>query len=205
MKLAVTPKYINSLSMCEIFPHEWLIKSFFFVMAAFIFLPKQNIKAQITEYEIKAIFLEKFTEFVEYPGWENTPDEKGMFVIGVYGESPLYNELTEYFQDKKLKGRKTVVKQISNMNLILNCNLLFITQSEKKRINQILDNTMNKPILTVGDTEGYCEKGVLINFFLEDNKIRFEINFNAVQKSGLYMNYRLLKLAKVITPFEEGS
>jgi hypothetical protein len=62
----------------------------------------------------------------------------------------------------------------------------------------ILSCTGNKPILTVSDTKGFAEKGVLINFYMMGDKIKFEINEKAVHESGLVMSYRLLNLARIV-------
>ena len=78
------------------------------------------------------------------------------------------------------------------------CHILFISGSYKERLKEILACTRNRPILTVGDTEGFAEEGVLINFYLVGSKIKFEINEKAVQESGLVMSYRLLSLARIV-------
>ena len=56
----------------------------------------------------------------------------------------------------------------------------------------------NKPILSIGDTQGFCERGVLINFYRLGKKLRFEINLPAVKKSGLTFRAQLIKLARRI-------
>ncbi len=81
---------------------------------------------------------------------------------------------------------------------ILTCKLLFISKSKKDDLEKILEITNGKAILTMGDTKGMGEKGVLINFFLSKHKVRFEINEEAVQSSGLILSVQLLQLSKSI-------
>lgn len=175
-----------------------LLKIFLLLL---LVLPISN-SAQISEYEMKIIFIEKFNDFIEFPEIEDNTLNKNYFQISVIGDNPFGNNLKLYFSGKSVSGKAVKVKNISALNEIRNSDLLFISSSEQNRIDQILSYTYNKPIITIGDTEGYCELGVLINFYMENNRVRFEINFDAVQKSGLYMNYRLLKLAKVINSLE---
>jgi hypothetical protein len=78
--------------------------------------------------------------------------------------------------------------------------MLFIASSAAEILSEILSNTRDKPILTVSDTNGFAAKGVLINFFLAGDKIKFEINEKAVHESGLVMSYRLLNLARIVNP-----
>ena len=81
--------------------------------------------------------------------------------------------------------------------------LIIYTNSEKDSLEQIIDYTKERPILTISDTDGFAEKGVLINLFSLKNQLRFQINETAVKTSGLYVNFRLLHLAKIVNPVRE--
>ena len=88
---------------------------------------------------------------------------------------------------------------------MLSCHILFISSSEKKNIEEILTRLGNHDILTVGETEGFARKGVIINFFLEKKNVRFEINVDAATRSNLKLSSRLLRLAHIIRePQSEG-
>jgi hypothetical protein len=78
------------------------------------------------------------------------------------------------------------------------CHLLFIAESEKQRLHEILLKIVGKPILTVGDTSGFSSQGVIINFFLESDFVRFEINMSAAQEAGLKFSSKLLKLGRIV-------
>ena len=94
------------------------------------------------------------------------------------------------------------VRYITAVDEIGKTNILFISNSENKNLKNILEYTNNKPILTIGESKGFAEKGVLINFYLSENKVRFEINESAVRETGLYMSFRLLSLAKIVNPID---
>ena len=75
---------------------------------------------------------------------------------------------------------------------------------EKDNSPNIIAFSKDKPILTIGDYDKYAENGVLINFYIEDNKIRFEINETALSLSGLHSSYLLLNLAKIVNPIKNN-
>lgn len=157
-----------------------------------------NLAAQPAEYNIKAVFLERFTRFIDWPENTEINDPDKPFIIGVIGDNPFGSILEEVYANQKIKNKKVEIIYINDINRISGCQMLFISGSKENELNNILSYTRNKPIITVGDTRNFAESGVLINFFLEKNHIRFEINESAVKKTGLIMSYHLLKAAKII-------
>ncbi|MFH1196452.1 MAG: YfiR family protein [bacterium] len=175
------------------------------IIALFIFLVPFCLFAQsetFSEYEVKAAFLEKFTRFIEWPYEEHIEDVNKPFVLGVIGENPFKSILEKMYSQQKIKNKKVEIRYISTLYEIDGCNLLFISQSEKYRINRILSYTEKKPILTICDEKEFSKKGVLITQFVESNYVRFEINKNALQKAGLFVSSLLLNLSKDINTAE---
>lgn len=159
--------------------------------------------AQQSEYTIKAVFLEHFTRFVEWPESFEITDTSYPFYVAVIGENPFGSILDQVYADQKIKNREVEIQYISTLDEISDCHILFISSSNKKILPEILSRTRDKPILTVSDTNGFAENGVLINFYLDGNKIKFEINERAVHESGLVMSYRLLSLARIVNQVRE--
>ena len=126
-----------------------------------------------------------------------------LMVLGVIGDSPFGTILEDIYSHQKIKNRRVEIRYLSSIEEIEGCHLLFLSESKKKELPKILSFTGEKPILTIGDTKGFADKGVLINFFHSEDKIRFEINVLAVRDSGLSMSYLLLRLAKIVNPIEE--
>ncbi|MDK2977409.1 MAG: hypothetical protein PWP52_123 [Bacteroidales bacterium] len=159
--------------------------------------------SQASIYVLKAVYLEKFSRFITWPKESliDNPDEP--FIISVIGETPLTENLIQIYAIQKIKNKRVIIKNIHNLNEIQGSHILFIAESEKKNIDQIIAITKQQPILTIGETKGFAEKGVLINFFEKDNKLRFEINETAVLKSPLQMSFYLLNSAKIVEPVEE--
>jgi hypothetical protein len=93
---------------------------------------------------------------------------------------------------------KTIIDTIANgqMENLKRCHLLFICPSEKKTVNEIIDLVKDQGVLTVSDTREFFDAGSIVNFVIEDNKVRFDINLTASEKAGLKIRSQLLRLAK---------
>ena len=98
----------------------------------------------------------------------------------------------------KAEDTKTIIDTIANgqMETLKRCHLLFICPSEKKTVNEIIDLVKNQGVLTVADTQEFLDVGGIVNFVIEDNKVRFDINLTASEKAGLKIRSQLLRLAK---------
>lgn len=155
------------------------------------------------EYKVKAAYLERFTRFIEWPEETALSDTNQEFILGIIGKSPFESILEEDYAKQKIKNHYVQIREISDIKEISSCHILFICESENENLQNILAKTKTEPVLTIGDTEGYAQKGVLINMFLDSNKIRFEINYKAVQQSGLRISYKLLNVAKIVDSSEE--
>jgi hypothetical protein len=175
----------------------------YFMILCIGFLMPLSAVAQQSEYTIKAVFLEHFTRFVEWPESFEITDTSYPFYVAVIGENPFGSILDQVYADQKIKNREVEIQYISTLDEISDCHILFISSSNKKILPEILSRTRDKPILTVSDTNGFAENGVLINFYLDGNKIKFEINERAVHESGLVMSYRLLSLARIVNQVRE--
>lgn len=149
--------------------------------------------AQSDEYLMKAVFLEKFARFSEWPTTIDT------FQIAVLGESPINGRLKYVYSTVKIKNKPVKIHYINSIGELQNPQILFISSSEKKEISDILERTSTQPVLTISEASGLCEKGVILNFYTTtEGTIHFEINQNALKNSGIEMDVYLLEYAKLI-------
>jgi hypothetical protein len=144
-----------------------------------------------TEYEVKAAFLYNFANFVEWPP-ESFPDDKSPIVIGVVGEDPFGESLDATIKGKTANGRKITCKRFKRISDVDTCHILFVTSAEKRPLPK------GPGILTVGEDKGFTKRGGVINFTLEDNKVRFEISTENAKKAKLKISSKLLKLARTV-------
>jgi len=153
---------------------------------------------QIEEYKLKAIFLQKFALFVEWPESSAMNDTVTPFILGVYGRNPFGNELQKLYRSQPIKNKSVEIRYLKNVTEVVACHLVFISRTSYDELNRVLKMTCGKPVLTISDTEGFAKKGVIINFYLNEKRLGFEINQAAARKAGLMINFRLLRLARVV-------
>ena len=162
-----------------------------------------QLSAQNDEYTIKAVFIEKLTRFIDWPAGSKVNENSKPFVISVIGENPFGTQLNEIYRTNKIKGKKVEIKYISEISEIKGSDILFISVSENEYLSDILAYTEDKPILTIGDYYKFADNGALISFYIEDKKIKFEINESALYKAGLHSSYLLLNMAKIVKPVKK--
>ena len=150
------------------------------------------------EYQLKAVFLFNFAQFVEWPT-NAFPDAQAPLVIGVLGTDPFGKDLDEVVRGEKVKGRPLVVERYRRIEDIKTCHMLFISSSEMGRLERILADLKGRNILTVADADGFARRGVMICFVTKENKIRLEINREAAQAAGLTISSKLLRSATIVT------
>lgn len=150
-----------------------------------------------SEYQLKAVFLFNFAQFVEWPA-AALADPKESLVIGVLGEDPFGALLDETIRQEAVNGHPLAVRRFKDVAEIDRCHILFISRSEAGRLTAVLAALRGRSILTVGDTEGYALRGVMIRFISEKNRIRFRINLDAARAAGLVVSSKLLRAAEIV-------
>jgi len=172
--------------------------------------------AESKEHQIKAAFLYNFIQFVDWPK-EKVADSNQPIIIGIIGKDPFGN-VFESLKNKKIKGKRVVIRRIKTfeelkkngeledkINELKKSHVLFICSSENKNLKQIIDTIKTDNILTVGETGNFLENGGIINFVLEEKKVRFEINLDAANTSKLKISSQLLRLAEKVIQKKEGT
>jgi hypothetical protein len=149
-----------------------------------------------TEYQVKAAFILNFAKFVEWPP-QAFPDSSAPLVIGVLGDDPFGPHLVNTVRGKMLNGRAIVVRECGGkLEIARGCHVLFVSSSENHRLAELFGGLAGAPVLTVGETGEFTQTGGAISFFLEGNKIRFEIAEQSARRAGLRIDSKLLGLAK---------
>ena len=149
------------------------------------------------EYPLKAVFLFKVLKFVEWPP-EAFSATNAPLVVGVVGEDPFGSVLEKTFQGETVQKRPVVIRRLSLTDDARSCHVLFISRSEQERLGALLDRLGNSPVLTVGDTAGFAERGTMSNLVLVSDSIKLEINLAAAQQAGLQISSKLLSLDRVL-------
>ena len=152
-------------------------------------------QAANSEYQVKAAFLYNFMKFVEWPG--DGAGSSGTLTIGILGKDP-FGEAIDEVRGKTAKGRRIVVLHLHGVEELKECDLLFVCASERGRLPQILKALQNARTLTVGDQDGFCQAGGMVNLVFVKNRVGFEVNRAAASRARLRVSSQLLKLARLV-------
>ena len=150
-----------------------------------------------TEYQVKAAFLFNFAKFVEWPA-DAFPSADAPLQICVLGQDPFDPDFEQAIEEKTVSGRRLEIIHLSGLAQAKACQIIFVAASEGPRLREILRSLRGTGALTVGDAAGFARMGGIINFVLDDSRVRFEINLQAADRAHLKLSARLLTVAKLI-------
>lgn len=154
------------------------------------------------EYQLKAVFLFNFAQFVEWPP-SAFPDSTTPLIIGVLGEDPFGPYLDETVRDEKVNDRPLVVRRYRDVDEITTCHILFVSRREKARLGAILGSLKGRSVLTVSDADRFASQGGMIRFVTERGRIRLRVNLEAAQAAHLTLSSKLLRPARIVATGED--
>jgi hypothetical protein len=147
------------------------------------------------EYLIKAAYLYHFAMFVDWPA-DAFPSKNSPIVIGIVGNDPFGPAIDDTVRDKRIDGRPLVVKRLDWSQDLRQCHILFL--ADGGRIADVVRRVGGLSVLIVGETQDLASHGAVINFRIEDNRVRFDINVDAAKRSRLTISSQLLNLARIV-------
>jgi hypothetical protein len=153
--------------------------------------------ADNSEYLIKAGFTYNFAKLMDWPATA-FPQPNSPIVIGILGTDPFGGTLDQVLRGKQANGRDFEIKHLKWGMDVRDCDILFISSSEGAHVDEVLHAVHGLPVLTIGEMPGFAQRGGIINFILEDNKVRFEVNVDAAKQANINISSRLLSLAKIV-------
>jgi len=149
------------------------------------------------EYEVKAAFLYNFAKFVDWPPYA-FPDSSTPLRICVLGRDPFGGTLSRVVQGKSISGRPIISQTVQSSAEAHPCHILFMGSSDSAFLKQTLAPLHNLPVLTVGESNDFLPLGGMINFVLEQDRVRFEVNLAAAERHRLKLSSKLLAVARVV-------
>ena len=149
------------------------------------------------EYRLKLAFLYNFTQFVQWPP-EAFPSQGSAMTICVEGDDPFRGAIGQELQGRTAGGHAIQIRHLKPDEDPRVCQVLFIRSRERKTAEKIFPLLRGSSTLTVGESSGFAAQGGVVNFTLDENKLRFEINLDAARQTRLKISSKLLALAKIV-------
>jgi hypothetical protein len=157
----------------------------------------------LSEYQVKAAYLFNFLKFVQWPE-DAFQDPLAPIVIGIVGDDPFGEALPQVVVGKTVQGRDLVIRKYHAGEDLRGCHVLFISASEEKRLPQLLASLHGSTVLTVADMDHFVESGGMIQFLIEDSRVRFAIDVGAADRARVKISSKLLSLARTVTAAGPG-
>ena len=149
-----------------------------------------------SDYQVKAAFLFNFGKFVEWPT-NAFAGAQSPLVIGVLGDDPSHGDLERVLAGRSIGLRRVEIREVQSPSELSGCQIVFITSIVPSAgMREALKNLDGASVLTVGETDGFCEAGGMINFVIENHQVHFDINNGAAVAVKLKISSKLITLAR---------
>ncbi len=159
--------------------------------------PPTQSDASSTEFLVKAAFVYNFTQFVDWPAGSFARNDSPI-VIGLVGSDPLGQAIEHTIQEKRTNGRPFVIRRLGIDAALRECHMVVVSRDEAQRLDKIVEILQSAPVLTIGESQGFANRGGIINLVLQDGKIGMEVNVLAARMAHLSISSKLLSLARIV-------
>jgi hypothetical protein len=150
------------------------------------------------EYQVKAVFLFNFAQFVDWPA-AAFPDPEAPIIIAVLGKDPFGAYLDNLVRGEHIGRRPLVIRRCSRVEELAGCHLVFIGRVENRELEAMLAKLKGQPVLTVSDADAFTRAGGMVRFAREGGKIRLRINVEAARASQLTISSKVLRPDTIVT------
>jgi hypothetical protein len=166
------------------------------VVLCCVFGPLRAQTPKPTEYEVEAAYLSNFGRFVEWPARPGTAND--VFNVCVLGPDPFGPLLDAALKNEIINGAPMMAKRIATPEEAGGCRIVFLNSPKESQLDATLNTLAAAGAVTVSDMANFTRRGGMIQFILDGNRVRFEINLAAAQRARLTLSSQLLKLAVAV-------
>ncbi len=149
--------------------------------------------------QAKANLLWNIAKFVDWPGFKDQADKNSPLVFTILGEDELAVELAGVLSSKTVNGHPVFVRFARRPQDARGSQILYVAASELARMTDVLAAVDTSAVLTVSDAPGFAAHGGMVGFMSEGERVRFEVNLNQAEKTGLKLSAKLLALARLVS------
>ena len=190
-----TVKIINEFSPTSLFQRpSRLCKGIILLIVLLVFSFMDAISQHTMDYSVHANIIYHFTKYIDWPKNRKSGD----FIIGVIGETPLFDELKKITASKKALNQKIVIRHFSPSQTTYDCHILFLSEEESGSLKKIASRTESNAVLLVCEEEGTASRGACISFKVVSERLKLEINKNNIDQRNLNIASELLHLGTIV-------
>ncbi|MGR8929697.1 MAG: YfiR family protein [Gammaproteobacteria bacterium] len=142
---------------------------------------------------IRASIIEKVASFIEWP----TLDQ-AQFKLCAFENTPLLAALETYYANSLFNEKPVKVVTFRDFTVSNDCQILYLSAEESLKLEEILKQIGNRPTLVITEKKDAVSRGAHVDFFVEDNRLRLEINRLALSRNRFKASYHLLGVARIV-------
>lgn len=144
--------------------------------------------------QVKAAFVFNFIKLVSWPDRRFDDANAPVRVCVMRGDEML--EALRQSISGKLVGAHPIEVVLAEDNLA-GCHVLYLGDHVEDRYSALMASVSGKAVLLVDEGGAFTWPDGMIRLFLEQSRVRFELNLEAVERSGLKVDPRLIRLARI--------
>jgi hypothetical protein len=145
---------------------------------------------------LKAAFLFNFAQFMEWPG--ETVPAGAPVALCIVEDIAVADALEKTVAGRTVEGHSLIVKRLKAGAQLPTCHVLYVAGSDLKRSLDVAETVKGVFALTVSDAARFAETGGMVELFVENDRMRFAVNVDALQRGRVRLSSRVLGLAKVV-------
>lgn len=145
---------------------------------------------------VKAAFLYNFAKFVQWP--EQALAEGAPLELCVIGDATTHERIRSTVEGKQARGHPVRARSVPGAEATGGCHMVYATAASGVSPAALAAAVAGRSVLTIGETEGFTQRGGVIRLLEEGGKLRFAVNPSVAERAGLGISSRLLKLARVV-------
>jgi hypothetical protein len=147
------------------------------------------------EYLAKARFLSIAPKFIEWPP-SSYKAPNSPLQICVHGNYSFGASLAQFASSATVNGHRLEVKWVRKEQDLQGCQLIFVSRSESKHYDKVLEAVANSGSLTIGEDQEFLHAGGMLSLELAQSRLLFDVNLDAVNDAHLKLSSQLLSLAR---------
>ncbi|MCK7484648.1 MAG: YfiR family protein [Bacillus subtilis] len=177
-----------------------LVHAVVFSLLVLLFPEGVPVSGQYLDKDVKAAIVKQLVKFVEWPSDAIGNDPAQPFDLVIFGEDPFSGKLHDLMRGERIQGHPVRVRVAPRVAEVKGAQLVFIPESRSDVIPELVQAIGDDPVLTVSESPDACLQGILVNFYKEASRIKFEIQFSESKRRGLRIPSMVLKLARIVGP-----
>jgi hypothetical protein len=157
----------------------------------------QSQENSVDEYKLKAAMLYTLIQFVEWPA-DAYSNRQAPTVLCILGRDPFQSSMSSMAAHETANGRIVLLRYLQNDNDVRSCQALYISSSERKTAAHAFLTLNGASVLTVGEMNQFVAHGGMVQFSLEEQRVRFSINLDVASRAGIKISSKLLAMAQIV-------